>query len=66
MKSTKNGERKNQMENVESSINPPVDINFPEVLEGLISIGQIALALALIGGITYYGLKKMTSGGRKS
>jgi len=54
------------MENIESAIRPPVELDFPEALEGLFSIGQVALALALIGGITYYGLKKMTGGGRKN
>lgn len=47
-------------------ITPINKINLDQALEGLVSLGKIALALALIGGITYFGLKKMTTGGKKS
>ena len=53
------------MERVESKILPPSQIDLAEALEGLVSLGKITLALALIGVITHFGLKKITSGGKK-
>lgn len=49
------------MTSPEIKLAPAASINTVEALEGLVALGKLALAVALIGGIAYLGIKKMTS-----
>jgi len=49
---------------IESEIHLGTGISTTEALEGLVEIGEVALAVGLIIGITAYGINYMLKGAR--